>query len=534
MVSTGASHAAAFAASPPGDEGPRAEGPRRQAPVAVPPGAGPSALGCLTPQLQGPSSARALALLERHAFPRIARRGFAADGTRIAYTDEPGAYDRVALADLDTDGTPDVVQRVAEGLAQARSLLVDRLALAPPAALEVVLLELGASLSGYAVSGGAGVTIVLDGSPADGRAVRRAAIHQYAHAVALTAGPAMPRGWGEALAAWAVLVLEGEPDAATTALLGARLERLDAGLFTTDADLAAGNAAFLAFLDEAHGPAAVGLAVQELATAGASASALERAIVRATGRDLAATFRDFHLWSLLVGPRADRLHFSFAERLGRPRFASTAEGLPALSVHADPPVAPWGAAHVRLVPDAVDGGLSLRFEGEYGAAWEADLVLVDGEGVLRRLALDITAEGSGTSRVPLQGVVEAWLLVRNLGGEDGAAHGYSYAAHRERGYPVEIASFQAVDLGDGVDLSWDTASERDLVGFNVLRTTPGAASETVVNSVWIPALGEPDATTSYQFLDREARRDVTYVYRVQAITLDGLTSLSEPFVLRRP
>jgi hypothetical protein len=263
-------------------------------------------------------------------------------------------------------------------------------------------------------------------------------------------------------------------------------------------------------------------------------AALDRALGRATGSDLASAFREFHLWSLLIGPQADRLHFSFAGRLGRPRFASTAEGLPALSVHADPPVAPWGATQVRLVPDAADGGLSLRFEGEFGAGWEADLVLVDGQGTLRRLALDINAEGSAASRVPLQGVAEAWLLVRNLGSEDGAAHRYSYAAHRERGYPVEMASFQAVDLGHGVDLSWDTAAERDLIGFNVLRATQGRESARVVNPVWIPALGEADATTSYQFFDRDVERGVTYVYRVQAITIDGLTSLSEPFVLRRP
>ena len=515
----------------------------RAAAVAQVAGESPASLGCLTPQIEGLADARvggsaatlqALAMLQSGHPSGIGRHAFTPDGTRVSFTDDPSAFDRVAPADLDGDGIPDVVQHVAEGLTQARGLLVDRMRLSAPAGLEVVLHELGAELEGYTVVREDGTTIVLDSSSvAADRAVRRSAIHQYAHAVAAASGAHMPREWGEALATWAVMEIDGL-DGVTAALLSARLERLGSGLLAGDLELAAGNAVWFAFLKEAYGSFAVSVTVQELAVGGSTAAALDRALGRVSDDDLATAFREFHLWSVLVGPRADRYHFPFAERLAPPSWASTTEGLPALSVQADPAVAAWGATQIRIVPDRSDGGLGLRFEGEFHASWEVDLLLVDDGGTIRRLALDLTPEGWGEATVPLQDVEEALLLVRSVGSEDGASHRYTYAAHRESGYPLEIASLRAQEQGGAVDLSWDTLSERALIGFNVLRRREGGAAETVVNPVWIPAVGDRDETTSYQFMDRGTEPGESYVYRIQAITGDGFTSVSEPLVVRRP
>jgi hypothetical protein len=352
--------------------------------------------------------------------------------------------------------------------------------------------------------------------------------------VADAAGPQMPREWGEALATWTTLDLDGEPDGVTAALLSTRLERLDEGLLSRDLELAAGNAIWFVFLAEAYGLSAVSVTAQELARGGSAAAALDRGLRRVSDDGLAAAFREFHLWSILVGPRADRFHFSFAGRLAGPRFASSADGLPALSVQSDPAIAPWGAAQIRVLPDAGDGGLGIRFEGEVSASWEVDLLLIDDDGSLRRRALELTDEGRGERTVPLDGVAEALLLVRSLGSEDGAAHRYTYAVHRERGYPFEITSLEARQRADGVDVCWDTGSERELIGFNVLRFREGGGPAVVVNPVWVPALGEPGEPTSYQLADRSVEPGVSYVYRVQAITVDGLTSLSEPLEVHPP
>jgi hypothetical protein len=521
----------------------------RAAALAVVADGATSPQGCLTLQIQALGAARlvtstqvrrALLLLQQPEYFGIDRSAFAAEGTRIAYSVEPSAFDRINSVDRDEDGRPDLLQDVTMGLDQARQLLVHWLGLPAPQGVEVVLLELGTDHTGYLVTADSRpgrVVIVLDSSASDPGTARHAAIHQYAHAVALAAGPRMPREWGEALATWATLFLDGTPDPVTAGLLSTRLERLDQGLLSQDPELAAGNAIWLSFLEEAYGPAAVSVTVLELAQGGAVEAALGRALDRVSGDDLAAAFREFHLWSILVGSRADRFHFSFADRMAEPRFASEAFGLPALSVQADPAIAPWGATQVRIVPDSHDGGLDLRFEGELTAGWEADLLLIDETGILRRLAIDVSNEGWGHSTVPLDGVAEALLLLRNVGSEDAAAHRYTYAAHRVRGFPFEISTLEARPTGaasDGIDVTWETTSESRLIGFNVLRVRENGGSEVVVNPVWIPALGDRGRPTSYHFQDRDVDPDASYIYRVQGITSDGLTSTSDPVVARRP
>jgi hypothetical protein len=480
-------------------------------------------------------------MLQRREYPDVDRSAFAADGTRISYSVEPSAFDRISPVDRDQDGRPDLLMHVTTGLDQARRLLVDWLGLPAPPGLEVVLLELGMDHTGYLVTPDGQpdrIILVLDSSaPSDGDTPRHAAIHQYAHAIALAAGPRMPPEWGEALATWATLFLDGQPDSVIADLLSTRLDRLDLGLASRAPEVSAGNAIWFAFLEQFYGPAAVSVAVQELAQGGPIDAALGRALARSSADDLATAFREFHLWSILVGSRADRFHFSFAGRLTEPGFASDNSGLPALSVQADPSLAPWGATQVRIVPDSDDGGLVLRFEGDLTATWQADLLLVDDEGTMRRLAIEVAPEGWGQTIIPLDGVAEALLLVRNLGSDDAAPQRYSYAAHHERGFPFELSGLEARSVGEaggGIDITWETASENRMVGFNVLRVREGGGAEVVVNPVWIPALGDRTRTTSYHFLDRDIEPGASYIYRVQGITLEGLTRTSDPVVARRP
>jgi hypothetical protein len=177
----------------------------------------------------------------------------------------------------------------------------------------------------------------------------------------------------------------------------------------------------------------------------------------------------------------------------------------------------------------------IRFEGEFNATWAADLLLLEPGGPLRRVPIALSDEGHGEITVPLGGIGETWLLVRNLGSEDGAPRRYSYSAHLEVGYPFEIATFDvtpAEHSGKGVGIHWETRSERELIGFNILRVREDGGQEVVVNPVWIPALGEPDEATSYDFFDSTARPGIGYLYRIQGITKDGLSSLSDPVVVR--
>ena len=456
----------------------------------------------------------------------------AGDGTSIRYTNDRTAPDRIDDTDSDGDGRPDALQAVLRGLEDVHGLAT-RLELSPSGPADVLLAQLSGT-AGYLLPAGprGRALLVLDASPEGGAAGLRAqAIHQEAHRLL---GPSAPADWAEAFATWAELAVLGADDR-RLAFLSTRLARLGEGLPTSDLGLMAGNAAWFAFVHDAYGPTAVRLTLQELAASPADAAgALDRALRRAAGVTWSAAFREFQVWSALVGRRDDGRHFSFAAAIDGPRDAASAEGLPALSVQTDPPLAPLGAATVRLTPGETGGGLSVRFEGETGGLWEADLLVhfVDGRRHLVPLALD--EDGSGESTLPLAGIDDVLLLVRNLARQGEPARRYTWSAYRERGYPFELQSFEVTQDGTGERrIAWETAGERDLVGFDVLRIRVGGRESVRINPVWIPSLGAPEETAAYTFDDPSADPTAVYVYRIEGITSTGLVSPSEG-VLSKP
>lgn len=515
-------------------------------------------LGAVEPAARARRSARALDATpaERHALglleatPELpaSRTWRSPGGTTIHYTLSEASPDRVGDLDANGNDVPDAVEEAGLGADRARQLWAGRLALPEPADLELVLANLAGAADGYVTRDrrAGHWTIVLDApargaSPATTHArIRRAAARQYATAAAFSLGPDFPAAWAGAFGDWAAWSTESTLDARTAAEVSRRLARLPEGLFPAGSDRGpahGGLLAWLAFLEEAYGTATLRVALGALAEGSPGPDAFDRALRRGAGVDLAAAFREYHLWTLLVGGRADRLHLPFAAALTEPPFASDNGGLPALSVQADPPVRPWGATQVRFDPGEgapfdPEGGLRLTFEGAFGTRWEADLVVADDEGTLHRVALGL-ADGRGEISVPLQGVAEAWLLVRNLGSIDGLeassslGRPYSYTADREPDYPFELGAIDAVEQADGVVVSWETLSELDVVGYNVLRLREAGGNEQVVNPVWIPALGDPDLATTYVFVDQSANPAARYVYRVEAITGRGFTSRSE-------
>jgi hypothetical protein len=517
--------------------------------VAVISGGGPAAVACLTPLLQSlradpttsaPSSRRALLSLTADQVLASERRVTDPDGSIIRFTTDRASFDRVDPSDLDADGIPDVVESVRRALADARRLLVQEIGLPSPGPVEIVLAGLGAHVEGYAIPTAgrdAKYSIVLDASPKGGpAALRRSCVHQFGHVVALAYGSAVPASQGEALASWAVLKLDHGPDPRTAASVAARLDRLHEGLATDDFDLASGNAAFIAFLDEAYGPTAVRLVFDELSAGWPLLQALDRALRRGTGESLVAALREFQLWSLLVGNRADGHHFSFADRIPSPQLAPAAEGLPALSVKGDPVVAPFGAARVLIRPGIDDGGMTLVVEGEIGARWEADLLLVGADARLTRSPIAVSAEGRGETTIPLERVSEVILLVRNLDADSRRGRRFTWSAYRSPGYPFELAWLEArpADRRRGALVTWETRSEHPLLGFNLLRRRDGSNDVVRINPIWVPAVGDLESSTAYQFLDTTAEPEARYAYWIEAITPEGLTSETDPVSLTLP
>jgi len=85
---------------------------------------------------------------------------------------------------------------------------------------------------------------------------------------------------------------------------------------------------------------------------------------------------------------------------------------------------------------------------------------------------------------------------------------------------VTTRDFGARPLGKAVSLHWRTASERDLVGFNLVRSSGGETAR--VNSKLIPAKARGAAAgRRYSLLDRGVRSGQSYTYRLQVVHLDG-------------
>lgn len=515
-------------------------------------------LSCLTPRLQGLGPAHRDRIADRLAASQLFRVELpgeqhltTTDGTRVRFTRQTGAIDHLAgTTAMDDNGPPELVLAALRGIEEARLLLVGRLGLRRPDGFEIVFAELG-DVQGYLAAGGnqrAKLRIVLDASPAAGAdATRRAAMHQYAHAVAIASHRFFAPDWACAMATWVDMVLEGAPDPASATQIESRLADLASGLHRVDPELAAGNASWFEFLAEFYGLNAVEGLIHELARGTSPALAIEHGVNRISTDTLADALREFHLWSLLVGTRDDGRHFSFAGRIREPRFASTGDGFPTLSIQADPAVAALGATQVLLRPQeslSGRGGLRVRFEGDFSVHWDVDLVLLRADGTKHRVRLDVN-DGRADHSVPLDGLENVWLLIRNLDSENGGAQRYSYSAHVEKRYPYDLASLDASpqgprelprhrgDDGGGILISWETASESGLVGFNILRRREDGGETVAINPVRIPALGIDDQATVYHVLDRSAKPDVGYAYRLEGVTTDGLTSVSEPVLARR-
>ena len=509
-------------------------GARLQA-VATLSGNGAGSLPCLTPWAQAsrseatapPAVRRALGLLNAEASLGGERRIVDREIV-VRYSIDRGSPDRLDLADDNANGRPDAVDAVLTGSWRAQKLLTGALELPALAGVEVVLARLGSGIDGVMLPSRDGrVTIWLDPTGRNPATLRRNTEHQIAHAILGASG--LSPAWSEAFATWVASELEGGPDERATAALAQRLSRMAEGLDRDDLTLAPGNAAWFAFLDQAYGRTALKLGVEELARGGGADAALDRALRRAGGGTFAEAFRDFHLWSVLTGPRDDGRHFSFASRLPAATLAGAAEMLPALSIQADPEVAPLGAAAVLLAPTERTGGLAVRFEGDRTTRWAVDLLLVRTDGSMHRVPFGLGEDDAGDLTVPLQDLREALVLVRNLDGEGRTPRRYTWSAYVEPGYPTEISRLSVESAGArrGMIVSWETLGERGVLGFNVLRSRPGDAAETRINPVWIPAIGETGVPAAYSFFDAGARTGVDYQYRIEAVTPEGLVSRSD-------
>ena len=93
---------------------------------------------------------------------------------------------------------------------------------------------------------------------------------------------------------------------------------------------------------------------------------------------------------------------------------------------------------------------------------------------------------------------------------------------------VELISLQAVGVDGAVELTWETGSELDNLGFHLYRSlTEEGPYEQITSSV-IPGLGSSPEGAKYAYRDSGLTNGVTYYYQLEDIETTGVTELHGP------
>ncbi len=89
--------------------------------------------------------------------------------------------------------------------------------------------------------------------------------------------------------------------------------------------------------------------------------------------------------------------------------------------------------------------------------------------------------------------------------------------------PVELTEFRAIPKQDAISLKWETVSEINNKGFELERSTNNNTFQTIG---WIESKDTSSSQNSYQFLNDEVEKGITYYYRLKQIDLDNTFNYS--------
>jgi hypothetical protein len=202
---------------------------------------------------------------------------------------------------------------------------------------------------------------------------------------------------------------------------------------------------------------------------------------------------------------------------------------PALPVQVErlDPVEPLGSLAFRLPAEPARGSLALEVQGHGGRPAADLLVFYQSEGGRPVLVpVDLT-QGTARLEVPWGQAREAWIVLRNEARTaDGGATSFALRGALNTSAPFDLASLTAEPVGRTVVLSWTTAAEKGLVGWNVYRSEQPSGPFTRLNGVAVPAYGDSDSDTGYLYMDDKARPGRRYYYLVEGINSLGLVERS--------
>ena len=98
---------------------------------------------------------------------------------------------------------------------------------------------------------------------------------------------------------------------------------------------------------------------------------------------------------------------------------------------------------------------------------------------------------------------------------------------RGKPLPVELSHFSAQFVDSQVMIKWTTESELNNAGFNILRSTSPTQNFRVINTKLIRGAGTTGERRTYQFIDKTAKPNVAYYYRIEDVDFAGTRRLLE-------
>ena len=163
--------------------------------------------------------------------------------------------------------------------------------------------------------------------------------------------------------------------------------------------------------------------------------------------------------------------------------------------------------------------------------WQLHECLIDGvrTSLIRRF--DESVPRTGTERRGWRRAFDAKRLVA------GIYYGHSQdlgtpAYRRGKPLPVELSQFSARFVKDEVVINWTTESELNNAGFNVLRSTSRTKNFRPINTKLIKGAGTTGERNTYQFIDKTAKPNLAYYYRIEDIDFSGIREVLTTYQLR--
>ena len=93
---------------------------------------------------------------------------------------------------------------------------------------------------------------------------------------------------------------------------------------------------------------------------------------------------------------------------------------------------------------------------------------------------------------------------------------------------ISITTFQEAEI----NIEWETASEVNTVGFNILRGETIQGDLTQINDQVIPASADPLSSNTYSYTDMNVRAGNIYHYFLEDVETDGTTNRHGPLEIK--